>query len=213
MSDDKIVARTLLHACHVPNTGHGKDAVVISEIIENDKGEVRPNLRIFRSPNVSFWVTQEPYRIHNDKKEFEDKKRLDEFSVPHATKDEEIHFALYGRYPRFLDPKRRREMYKSPYLYGGNIMIEARVAMKYKKDLIAAGRTPHAPTTGFFDIEMSLLKSSYGKLPLMVFTSENQVFLTMKQSFMNEIRNGRRVDVTVDDITKAAHEHLDPLID
>jgi hypothetical protein len=84
--------------------------------------------------------------------------------------------------------------------------------MQYKRDLMRQDKTPHIPTTGFFDIEMSLLKSSYGKLPLMVFTHENQVFLAMKRSFMNEMRGDKRVDVTIEDVEQAAHAIIDPLV-
>lgn len=212
MTQEKIVARTLLHSAYVPDIGNGNDAIVVSEIIENESGATKPNLRVFRSPQVSFWLTQTPYRTHDEKKEFEALQFLDEYRVPYKDKDREIFKALNGYYPNFLTPTMRRELYQNPYLYGGNISIEALVAIKYKKDLLKAEKTPHVPTTGFFDIEMSLLKSSYGKLPLMVFTAENQVFLAMKKSFMNEERDGKRVDVTVEDVERAAHEIIDPLV-
>lgn len=208
-----IVARTLLHSAYVHDLGNGDDGVVVSEIIENDRGETKPNLRRIRNPEVRFWITQKQYQGHTDKKEFESVNRLDEFKTPYKHKDKEIFRALNGYYPNFISPKMRRELQQSPYLYGGNITVEALVAMKYKQDLLKAEKTPHAPTTGFFDIEKSLLPSSYGKLPLMVLTHENHVFLAMKRSFMNEMRGGNRVDVTIEDVERGAREFIDPLVE
>lgn len=215
MTQETIVARTLLHCMAVSDIGNGEDGVVVSEIIENDRGEVRPNLRRIKSPEVRFWVTQPRFQDHTDKKEFESIDRLDEYRVPHHQKDREIFKALNGGYtPRFISPSMRREMYQSPFLYGANISIEALVAMKYKRDLLKQGRTPHTPTTGFFDIEKSLLPSSYGKLPLMVFVSENKVFLAMMDSFMYETRGSQtHVRVTVEDVLAGAKEFIDPLVE
>lgn len=207
-----VISRTLLHSAYVNDIGNGQDGIVISEIIENEKGETKPNLRVFKSPTISFYITQPMYRTHKDKKEFESIKFLDEYRVSYKEKDKEIFRALNGYVPNFISSQMRRELYQSPYLYGGNISIEALVAIKYKKELLKNNKTPHSPTTGFFDIEMSLLKSSYGKLPLMVFTAENKVYLTMKRSFMNEDRDGKRVDVKIEDVEAAAHEIIDPLV-
>lgn len=212
MAQDVIVARTHLHSCYVAKAGYDTDAIVVSEIIETDKGEIKPNLKVFKNPKVSFWLTQVPFRNHNDKKEFESLKRLDEYTVHYKDKDKEIFRALNGYYPKFLTPDMRRELYQSPYLYGGNIILEALVASMYKKELLKQERTPHAPTTGFLDIEQSLLPGSYGKIPMMVFTSENQVFFTCKKSFMHEMKGDKRVDVTIEDIEQAAHQVIDPLV-
>jgi hypothetical protein len=213
--NEVIVARTFLHSAYVHDTGRGEDAVVVSEIIENDKGVIRPNLRVFPSPTVSFWTTQERLRSHKDKKEFESVKNLDEHRVKYKDRDVEIFKALSadGRAPNFMSFKMRRELQQSPYLYGGNITIEALVALKYKKDLAKLNKTPHIPTTGFFDIEKSLIPGSYGKLPLMVFTAENQVFLAMKSSFMYEESGDKMVRVEVADVERAAHEIIDPLVE
>lgn len=212
MTTKKIVARTHFHSSYVDDIGNGDDALVVSEMIEYEDGETVPNLKIYKNLKVSFWVTQEAHRGHTDKKEFEATKHLDEFTVPYKDKDKEIHKILKGYVPNYLTPTQRRELYQSPYLYGGNIGVEALVAMAYKKELQKQGKVSHTPTTGFFDIEQSLLPSSYGKLPLMVFTTENKVFLAMKRSFMQEERNGKMVDVTVKDIEDAAHAYIDPLV-
>jgi hypothetical protein len=211
----KIIARTLLHSAYIENLSNksNSDALVVSEIVEYDNGLITPNLRVFESPSVPFWITQPVNRTHTDKKEFESVDRLDKREALFKEKDREIFRALNGYSPNFISPKMRRELYQSPYLYGANISLEALVAMKYKKDLAKAGKTPHSPTTGFFDIEKSLLPSSYGKLPLMVFTAENHVYLAMKRSFMNEMQGGSRVDVSQEDVEKAAHDIIDPLVD
>lgn len=207
-----IVARTMLHAAYIQDLGNGDDGLVISEIVENEKGETKPNLRKLKNPQARFWITQQQFRTHTDKKEFESVHRLDEYQRPYKDRDKEIFRVLNGYVPNFLRPQQRRELMQSPYLYGGNMTIEALVGMRYKKDLLKAEKTPHVPTTGFFDIEKSLIPASYGKLPLMVFTAENQVYLAMKKSFMVEPRNGKFIDITVEDVEATAHAVIDPLI-
>jgi hypothetical protein len=210
---ENIVARTMLHNTYVSDLGNGTDAIVVSEIVENEHSDTRPNLRIIKSPKVSFWVTQPQYRNHTDKKELEELRKLDEYIVPYKDKDKEIFKVLNGFYPNFLTFKQRKELYQSPYLYGANIDISALVGIKYKQDLLKANRTPHTPTTGFFDIEKSLIPATYGKLPLMAFVAEDRVYLAMKQSFMYEERNGKMESVSIEDVEKAAHEYIDPLVE
>lgn len=209
----KVVARTYLHSTYVENLGNGEDGLVVSELVEYDNGLIQPELRKFKNPQVKFWVTQPAYRDHEDKKEFESLDRLDEFQVPYKEKDRKLFNILKGYSPNFISPSQRRELYQSPYVYGANISLEAMVALQYKKNLQKLGRTPHVPTTGFFDIERSLLKSSLGMLPLMSFVTENQVFLAMKKGFMYEERDGKMVEVVVDDIIQATHEYIDPLVE
>jgi hypothetical protein len=208
-----IAAKTLLHSAYVPDTGRGEDAVVSSEIVEYEDGTTEPRLQAYKAPKMTFWLTQPSFQDHPDKKEFESLSRLDPYTVSYKNRDKEIFSLLNNGFsPNFLSPKQRRSVYQSPYVYGANLSIEARIGLLYKKNLEKANKIPQAPTTGFFDIEMSLLKSSYGKLPLMVFTAENKVFLACKKSFMVEPRNGVFVEITLEDIEKAAHEIIDPLV-
>lgn len=213
MSKGKIVSRTHFHSAYVQDAGGGNDALVVSEMLEFENGSTEPKLTVYKSPHVSFWVTQQAYQGHPDKKEFEHLSKLDEFRVKYKDKDKEIFKVLNGYYPNFLTPKQRRELLQSPYLYGGNITVEALTAMKYKSEMEKAGKISQSPTTGFFDIEQSLLPGSFGKLPLMVFTHENRVFLAMKKSFMHEERHGSMVPVTVDDIKEAVNLYIEPMVD
>jgi hypothetical protein len=208
----KPINRTFLHSSYIPDIGTNEDAVIVSEIVEFSDGTTRPNLRKIKAPNVPYWVTKPQMRVHTEKKEFEALDRLDEFRVSHKQKDQEIFRTLNDYYPSFMNRQMRQQCYESPYVYGANIDIEALVAMRYKKDMLAAGKTPQSPTTGFFDIEKSLLPSSLGQLPLMVFTAENQVYLAIKSCFMWEERDGKTVKVTVDDIVREIPIHIDPLV-
>lgn len=210
----KIAAKTLLHSAYIPDTGRGEDAVVASEIVEFEDGSTEPRLQVYKSPKMTFWLTQPSFQDHPDKKEFESLKRLDPYTVSYKNKDREIFSLLNpGFTPNYLNPKQRRSVYQSPYVYGANLSIEARIGLNYKKNLEKAQKIPQAPTTGFFDIEMSLLKSSYGKLPLMVFTAENKVFLACKKSFMVEPRGDSFIDISLEDIERKAREIIDPLVD
>ena len=210
----QVVAKTLLHSAYIPNTGNGNDAVVASEIVEYDDGTTEPKLQVYKSPKMTFWLTQPSFQDHPDKKEFESLKRLDPYTVSYKNRDKEI-FALLnnGFQPNFLTPKQRRSVYQSPYVYGANLSIEARIGLDYKKKLEKAGKIPQNPTTGFFDIEKSLIPATYGRMPIATFTAENRVFIACKRSFMHEPRDGKFVDVTIDDIKAAVAEIIDPLVE
>lgn len=212
MSEDKIVAKTFVHSTYVEDTGDGGDAVVVSELVETESGEVKPNLRVYRNPQYSFWTTKKSFQDHEFKKEFESLEKLDQRTVRYKERDREIHKALRGFNPKHINYNQRRELQTSPYIYGGYVSIEMLIALKYKQDLAKSGKLPHRPLTGFFDIERSLLPDTLGELPIMTFVGENRVFLAMKKSFMEEERDGVRVSVTEDDIWKAIDEHITPLI-
>lgn len=216
MTKASHLIRTHLHSCMVNDIGTGEDALVVSEIVEDpETGEIKPNLRIFKSPSVPYWITQPVYQDHTEKKELEDVKKLDRFTALNKHKDREIFRQLnnLSYTPNFLTRNQRREIMQSPFLYGGNISVEAHAIINYRRNLEKQGRTPHTPTTGFLDIEQSLLPSSLGKIPLIVLTVENQVYLAMMASFMYEEVDGKMVKVSVDDVRQAAHEHIDSLVE
>ena len=213
-SSNPVVSRTYLHSCYVRDIGRGDDAVTVSEILEYADGTTQPNLAVWKNPKVPVWITQEAWRIHPDKKEFEHVKYLDEHRFRYNEKDREL-FKLMnnGWSPNYINPKQRNEIYTSPYVYGANIDVEALIAMHYKANLKKDNKIPQMPTTGFFDIERSLLPESEGKLPLISYVTENKVFLAMKRSFMYETRNGvENVPVALEDIIAANQEHIVPLV-
>lgn len=210
----KVVGRTMVHSMYLENTPKGHDAVIASEILEYDDGTVEPNLRVFKEPKMTVWVTNQAHRDHTDKKEFEHVSKLDEYTVSYQHKDKELFKILNNFTPNYLTPKQRRSIMQSPYVYGGNISIEARIGMAYKKALEKGKRIPQSPTTGFLDIEMSLLPDTYGEIPLIVITAENKVFLACNKKFMVEPNpDGTMRPVTLAEIEKGALEIINPLIE
>lgn len=207
-----IVARTFVHASYVDNKKYGTDAVIVSEIVDRADGTSSPELRIIKDPKVPFWITQQQHRNHTNKKEFEHVSKLDMFSVPYRTKDLEMYARLFGKRPNFMGRNQRKELYESPFLYGANISIEALVAMRYKDELAKAGRTPTPFTSGFLDIEQSLVKATFKEIPIITFTAGNRVFVGVRRSFMVEQRGSEFVKITLDDIKRDVATYLDPMV-
>jgi hypothetical protein len=212
VSKDKIVARTMLHSSYIAVTEMDGDALVISEIVERESGEITPSLRVLKNPEVRFWVTAPEFRNHTDKKEFEHQSKLKCITVPFKHREREMFRELNGYTPNFMGRKQRQAVLESPFIYGGNITLPAFAAMKYKDDLQKVGRINHTFTTGFLDIERSLLPESEGRLPIITVTVGSKVFTAVKKSFMWEIQDGKHVPVTIDLIKRKVAEHVEPLI-
>lgn len=212
MTSAKIVARTMLHSAYVPKTVGDGDALVISEIVERDNNEITPEIRVIKNPEVQFWITKPEFRFHTDKKEFEDVKKLDCIRVPYKFREREMFRILNGYTPNFMSRQQRSSVLESPYVYGGNISLGAFAAMKYKDDLRKANRINHQGTTGFLDIEQSLLPDSLGKMPIVTYTCGNRVFVAIKDSFMYEPHDGKFIRITVDDIKEVVTKYIDPMV-
>jgi len=199
---DKPIGRQWLHSCYVDKLPDKTDAVVISELVHYADGTVVPELRVVPRPKRSF-----------EKKEMEDLEKLDKFTVYNYELEREVFKALNGYYTNrsHIDLK---ELCASPYLYGADTHIETLIKASAKKAFDKSGCTPVAPTTGFYDIERSMLKGNAAEITIISRTHENEVYTAiLRQAFFTIDAHGNHHPGNLSELEALSHAILDPMIE
>lgn len=109
--------------------GSSDDLLVIKEYAHFPNGKRVPHLRFVENYKRPFWITKEPYRNHNDKKEGEALNRLQEFKTTQAKLIPSIQRAL-GRAPSKTSLKM---VARSPYVYGTDVTTPVLAKHEYQK--------------------------------------------------------------------------------
>lgn len=209
--EKKIVGRSLVHSCHVRNTYDKGDAVVIHEQLYYDDGSVEPNLREIRNPKRSFYITKPQFRNHTDKKERAHISELDQHFCANHELEREVFKALNGYYPKGY--VRREEILSSPYVYGLGSDIQSLIKTRMVKDFAQTGLVQAPATTGFYDMERSLLEGNKDELTILSYTHENNVYTAILDSAFYKWEDGKRVKGDINELKKKSAEVLDPVID
>lgn len=181
MIGPKVTAKTFLHSCHIRNLNDGGDAVMVAERHHYEDGSTRTVLNPIRNPKRSFWITKPQCRTYTEKREIEDERNLDKFTVLNSQLNNEIYRALNGYYPKgFVDSK---ALMRSPYIYGADIDVQTLIKARYKKLFDKSGALPLPPTTGFFDIERSVVNATKDIINVISVTHENKIYTAIHELF------------------------------
>lgn len=209
---DAPKARQFLHSCYINRLPDGSDAVVVSELVHYEDGRVVPQLNVIKKPKRSFYVTKTAYRNHNEKKEIENVAALDKYTVPNSELEREIFKVFNGYYPsKYVGLK---DLCVSPYLYGADVSIETLIKADYQKRFDATGRSPAPATTGFFDIEWSVLQGNLGEITVISMTHEHRVYTAiLEHAFFYIDAHGQRVQGVLDELKALGSTILPPMID
>lgn len=206
------IGRQFLHSAYTSRLPDGSDAVVISEYVHYDDGRVIPELRIAKKPKRSFYITKPQFRNHDEKKEIEDVDKLDKYTVHNCELEREIFKALNGYYPggRYVPLK---ELCASPYLYGADVHIETLIKNHDQKAFDKTGLKLHPATTGFFDIERSVLKGNAAEITVISLTHENRIYTAiLEMAFFRFDEFGNRLPGDLQELKELSHTILDPLL-
>lgn len=103
------------------------DLLVIKEYAYFEDGRRLPNLRLIENYKRPFWITREPFRNHNEKKEGEALNRLQEFKTTQINLVNSIQRAL-GRAPAKSTLKM---VCRSPYVYGTDVTTPVLAKHRY----------------------------------------------------------------------------------
>lgn len=192
----KIVGRQFIHSCHI--RGKFESSVVIKEKIKFDDGSVKPNIVTINNPRRSFYVTNKRYRNYTHKPEYELLSKLDKYTCFDYELDRKVAEVLelgFGWHSRDA-------LFKSPYIFGADISIEALIKMKYLRDYPNANLQP---TTGFLDIETSI---DTNQIILISYTYDNVVYTAILDSFLFENIGNSRVPIKKDELLRHVKENL-----
>ena len=118
------------HAVYVPaQDGSENDLLVVKERQHFEDGSTKPFLRLMKNYERTFSVTLEGHRNHNDKKEWEDKDKLRQFTCTQVGLVKAICRAL-GRAPVNTS---LRMLARSPYLYGTDVTTPVLIKGQYQQ--------------------------------------------------------------------------------
>lgn len=164
-----------------PPPGADDDFHLVKEIAHYADGRREPRTRLVKNYKRPFWVTKKGCQNHEQKKEWEDITKLDKFETTQSKLNDSIKKAL--GMPWFQgDP---RQLSRSPYLYGSDILSTAVLKKTYQKkwpDLmsgysVACFDTEKDVVYGTDEINMATI--SFGK----------KVFTAVQKSFVEGLSN------------------------
>lgn len=195
---NEIVAKTNVHSCLV-RTRLGSSVVVKERIMYQD-GTIKPNIKLFHNPRRHFYITQEKYRNYRFKPDYELVSRCDKYTC----QDHELLASVAGALGIFLGQRQdRHRIFKSQYIFGADINIEALIKIFYADTYPDAAMTP---STGFLDIETSI---DTGQIILISYTHDDKVHTAVLRSFCYREENGNRIPVDEGYLTRHVKEALD----
>lgn len=210
----KLIGRSFIHSCYVPNTATGGDAVTVSEHLHYNDDTVEPHLRVINDPPRVFHTTKKPYRqLHTEKKERERVEHCDRHVAPNKTFLLKAHEALFGYKPRFLNYKAKQDVLNSPYLYGAGSDIQSLVKIRYRKDFDKTGLKLAPVTTGMYDTEISIVEGSTGDLICYTLTHENKVYTAINENWLHRYVDGIHQKISLDEVKALSQKTLIPMIE
>jgi hypothetical protein len=170
------------HVVYCPPFEHGEpDYHLVKEIIHKKDGTTAPNIRMIKDYERPFWVTKQGFRNHQQKKEWERKERLNEFSSRQCDLIHKASVALGN--PRFKGSMRK--LANSPYLYGADILSTAVLKQGYINKWPELN-TPHSNCA--FDIETDVVHGT-GDPIIIAQAYGNKVVTVIKKSFVEGLVN------------------------
>lgn len=141
ISKEDIIGVECRHVFYIPppKNSRGKDDFHLAkEIIHTKDGKRIPNVRLWKNFKRRFWVTREGFRKHQQKKEWEDVRKLQEFKARQCDLQDACARAL--GMPNFRGSMRRLQ--NSPYLYGTDILSTSVVKQEIYRDRFPDLNTP-----------------------------------------------------------------------
>lgn len=192
---------------HCINTYYKKlptgDAVIVKEQLEDNDGSITPNMSVIENPKHSYYITKHQNRIHDFKYECEDVDKLDRFVTQNYRMKGQI-AKMFNLGARYIN---NDVLYRSPYIYGADISIEAYVKMKY---LSLAEESMAIPTYGFYDVETNI---ATGEIIMISFLANNQIYTSIRRPWMFVTEGKVRRSVGLDElrpfVMKLLNKHTD----
>lgn len=179
----KVIARQFIHSCHVKTKT--ESAVIVKEKLKMEDGTLVPNIQLFENPRRSFYITQPKHRSYNFKPEYELISKLDKYTVY----DNELNFELAKILNLGPGFHRSSQLFKSPYIFGADISIEALIKMRYMNNY---PENDILPSIGYLDIETSI---DTDQIILISYLHDNVVHVAILNSFFFEEKDSNRIPI------------------
>lgn len=173
------------HAIYAVSDSSSDDAVIVKEVVHLKDGRKIPNMRILRNYKRDFWITKEGFRNHKDKKEWEERSKLQKFSTTQRKLNKSIGNAL-GR-PGMQGSL--RQLARSPYLYGCDATTPVLVKNRYREQW---PEYIQANTLAVLDIETDTLNTvgdEIGEIISISLTFKDRAILVYTKQFLGTLQN------------------------
>lgn len=163
-------------ATHVAPKDEDYDIHFIKERIHFEDGTSRPNIRRRVNFERPFWITNEGYRNHKDKKEFEELDKVSSFKCPEYRLRDQLARALGMGWNRQASV---RDLAASPYVYGTDMMSTSYLKWSYHQRW---GETFSPFTISVADTETDMLSDS-GEIMMMTHSFGSEVYTAVQERF------------------------------
>ncbi len=189
-----------IHGTHTSAPNTLDDLIVVKEKIHYTDGTYAPNVRLIENFERPFWVTLDKYRNHKDKKVWEQKNRLREFSSTQRRLKDAVSRAL----KKPGSDLGLRQLARSPYLYGIDIPVTSLVKKRYMDkypDCISPSKT-----VAVLDIETDVVKGT-NDIICITLSFKDKVVVAITKEFIGTIPD------PINKLHLAATKHLKELIE
>lgn len=160
----------------------GPDLHLIKEMVHYKDGTTKPNLRFKPNYQVPYWVTKKGCQNHTQKKEWEELTNVDQYFSTVAERPRAMAKALGMGWMRDPDP---RQLSRSPYLYGSDILSTAVIKQSYQKQFPDLN-SPY--TLSCFDTEKDVVNGT-NEIIMATLSMGGRVFTAVQKSFVEGIAN------------------------
>lgn len=178
MSNNNVKGIECRFAIHVPsNHPDIPDVHLIKEQIHYNDGTIKPNLRIIKNFERSFWITKDNKRNHEQKKEAELLDNLLEIRTTQSNMRNQMAKVLNRQWSN----DHIKQLMTSPYIYGAEISSTAIIKKMYMNkypDLISAF------TIAYFDIETDVVNGTKDIL-MASLVFQNKIFISVTKDFVS----------------------------
>ena len=159
------------------------DIIFIKEVIHLKNGKRIPNVRIVKNYQRPFWVTNEAFRNHSQKKEWEDISRLTKYMANQAVLVDHIKRVLKDKH---ITGKTLRDVCESPYVYGADISPTSIIKKEHYMDKYPDCTSPN--TVAVLDSETDVVYGSQDII-LLALTMKDKVFVAATKSYVSGIED------------------------
>ena len=113
----------------IKESEHNKDTHIVSELITYEDGSKCKNLRLIENYERPFYITKEFYRDHKQKKEYEDRDKVEKYMTTQSQLGNNVARRL-GRQGYMRN--QLRDSQDSPYLYNATISSTVHLRKEYR---------------------------------------------------------------------------------
>lgn len=179
---EDIVGVECRHVVFIPPSGDSKDDYhIVKEIIHLKDNRRVPHKRIIKNYKRKFWVEKEGYRrTHEQKKEWEDISKLQEFSCTQSQLVESAAKALN----QFGFKGSHKKLARSPYLYGSDILSTSVIKQEVYRDRWPDLNTPSSVAGS--DSETDMIEG-HRRINMQTISFKNKVYTAVVRSFLKGI--------------------------